>query len=95
MTTEPALFDADRYGPGRAARQRRAHVVDEIKLLPPWVLLGHARTGPMAHLLHAHVRPNKDGAYRTRCGRLGYLISVDGRPMAKVCHACWDMAVPR
>lgn len=85
------LFDPSEFGgPERRPRRRRQRP-DEIRLAPPWVLLSNRR-GPVAHLLAHNAVPNENGGWRTRCGRIGYKVTVDGRPMAKVCHACLDLS---
>jgi len=84
------LFDLSEFGgpePERRAKRRAAP--DEIRLRPPWVLLSGARHGPIAHLLPDKAMPNKDRAWPTRCGNLGYRVTVDGSPMARCCGTCW------
>jgi hypothetical protein len=84
------LFDVEPYGgPERQRRPRKARP-DEIRLQPPWVLLSNKR-GPVAHLLDRNASPDREGTWRTRCGRYGYRVNVEGAPMAKVCHACLSL----
>lgn len=89
-TPADTLFDLAGFGgPPRKRRVRRERP-DEIRLEAPWVLLSN-HNGPRAHLLTPNCPPNKDGGWRTRCGRYGYRVKITGTPMALVCHACWDI----
>jgi hypothetical protein len=84
------LFDVEPFGGPERKRRRRKSAPDEIRLLPPWVLLSNKR-GPVAHLLPRGAAPDKEGTWRTRCGRYGYRVNVAGTPMAKVCHSCLSL----
>jgi hypothetical protein len=86
------LFDITVYGGPERQRRRRSARPREVRLQRPWVLLGTARSEPKAHLLVLNAAPNKNGGWRTRCGRVGYRIEIEGHPMALVCATCWDIA---
>lgn len=75
---------------GAPEPRRRKQAPDEIRFKPPWVLLSNKR-GPVAHLLKKDAAPDNEGTWRTRCGRYGYRVNVEGQPMAKVCHACLSL----
>jgi hypothetical protein len=81
------LFDVESFGGPERKRRLRKTTPDEIRLLPPWVLLSNKR-GPMAHLLRRDAAPDAEGTWRARCGRYGYRVEVEGTPMGKVCQAC-------
>ncbi|MDF2732194.1 MAG: hypothetical protein K0S92_825 [Desertimonas sp.] len=85
------LFDASAYGPERQKRATRRQRPSEIRLHMPWVVLGHAKKPPHAHLLPPGMPKTKDGALRTRCERYGYEIKFDTHPMVRVCPTCWDI----
>lgn len=85
-----ALFDASVYGPERRTRTRRQRPA-EIRLHMPWVVLGHAKKPPTAHLLPPSMPMTKDGSFRTRCERYGYKVELEGHPMVSVCPSCWDI----
>jgi len=87
------LFDADQYGQARPKQTRtRRQRPDMVRLQPPWVLIGQAGKTPVAHTLsrRANDFANKDGAVLTACDRRGYIIPVDGNPLAPVCTRCFD-----
>lgn len=91
MSDEETLFDVGGYGGPPRRRSRRKPPITEIHLVKPWVLLGHHGHEPVAHLLKHNALPNKDGAWRARCGRLGYRIEIEGRPLARVCRTCLNV----
>jgi hypothetical protein len=88
--TEPSLFDADRYGPAKTKR-RKVVRPEVVRLNKPWVLVGRANHQAEAHVLAIKPAVLQDGAVRTRCERYGYVIEVDGHPLAAVCRACFDI----
>lgn len=91
------LFDAERFGPERKKRLKKLRP-ETIRLNRPWILIGRSHHQAQAHLL-TEFRPNSDkdkvasrsGSVRTRCGHYGYIIPVDGHPLAPVCGACFDI----
>jgi len=90
------LFDASPYGTETPRRARKSRP-DEIRLEPPWVLIRSHSAPPTAHLLADIFKPNerdllaaRNGAVRTVCDHYGMPMTVDGHPMAKLCHSCWD-----
>lgn len=88
-----ALFDAERYGPAPPPKRKRRPRPAEVRLYRPWVLVGTRRGMPTAHLLNPQSRDhaNQLGAILTACDRHGYIIQLDGHPLAKVCATCWDI----
>ena len=61
---------------------------DQFRLVRPWLLLGSARRGPVAHLPGKSTVPNKEGSIIVACGKKGHIIRIDGNPVVPQCEAC-------